>query len=55
MKFARGKQRGKSARQAQPALHGAAPTCESQTQTWFPEEHNVPILKAILNIIIHNF
>lgn len=35
MKFAREKQREKSALHDQPALRGAAPTYKSQTQTHF--------------------
>lgn len=55
MKFAREKQREESALHDQPALRGAAPTYKSQTPTPFAEEYSIHILKAALNIIIHNF
>lgn len=39
MKFAREKQREESALHDQPALHGAAPTYRTQTQTHFTEQY----------------
>lgn len=55
MKFAREKQREKSALHDPPALRRAGPTCKSQTQTDFAGEYSIRILKAVLKIIIHNF